>query len=123
MFVFHPVPYAHSHPRQDIVIREILGPCQSVRFTGSQCIRTFDRHAHQDTFHRSDKFNLKYNPIGESGLREIFLKMDNLIQGKYPVELTRGSLSVPPASASVCYDGSGTKQIPGEPRVSKTNRV
>ncbi len=47
-------------------------------------------HAHQDSFHRFDKFNLKYNPIGESRLREIFLKTDNLIEGRYLAELTKG---------------------------------
>lgn len=56
-------------------------------------IDTLDMHAHQDTFHRFDKFNLKYNPIGESRLREIFLKTDNLIQGRYLAELTKGPLS------------------------------
>ena len=49
-----------------------------------------DMHAHQDSFHRFDKFNLKYNPIGESRLREIFLKTDNYIQGRYLAELTKG---------------------------------
>lgn len=39
-------------------------------------IDTLDMHAHQDSFHRFDKFNLKYNPLGESRLREIFLKSD-----------------------------------------------
>ncbi|KAI0712032.1 AMP deaminase [Earliella scabrosa] len=52
-------------------------------------IDTLDMHAHQDTFHRFDKFNLKYNPIGESRLREIFLKTDNYIQGRYLAELTQ----------------------------------
>ncbi|RKP26665.1 hypothetical protein SYNPS1DRAFT_3409, partial [Syncephalis pseudoplumigaleata] len=52
-------------------------------------INTLDMHAHQDSFHRFDKFNLKYNPIGESRLREIFLKTDNYIQGRYLAELTR----------------------------------
>jgi adenosine deaminase len=47
-------------------------------------------HAHQDSFQRFDKFNLKYNPIGESRLREIFLKTDNLIEGRYLAELTHG---------------------------------
>ncbi|KAG7664657.1 AMD1 [[Candida] subhashii] len=51
-------------------------------------IDTLDMHAHTDSFHRFDKFNLKYNPIGESRLREIFLKTDNFIQGKYLAELT-----------------------------------
>ncbi|KAJ3117385.1 AMP deaminase [Phlyctochytrium bullatum] len=53
-------------------------------------IDTLDMHAHKDSFHRFDKFNLKYNPIGESRLREIFLKTDNLIKGRYLAELTKG---------------------------------
>ncbi|ODV83441.1 hypothetical protein CANARDRAFT_203016 [[Candida] arabinofermentans NRRL YB-2248] len=52
-------------------------------------IDTLDMHAHRDTFHRFDKFNLKYNPMGESRLREIFLKTDNYIKGRYLAELTR----------------------------------
>lgn len=40
-----------------------------------------DVHVDKNTFHRFDKFNLKYNPCGQSRLREIFLKQDNLIQG------------------------------------------
>lgn len=52
-------------------------------------IDTLDMHAHTDTFHRFDKFNLKYNPIGESRLREIFLKTDNFINGRYLAELTK----------------------------------
>jgi AMP deaminase len=45
--------------------------------------------AHTDSFHRFDKFNLKYNPIGESRLRTIFLKTDNYIKGRYLAEITR----------------------------------
>ena len=78
-------------------------------------------HAHQDSFHRFDKFNLKYNPIGESRLREIFLKTDNLIQGRYLAELTKG----PFVSSSVLTwdlrkflfrgnDGLGAEQVSGE---------
>ncbi|WBW75400.1 adenosine deaminase Ada1 [Schizosaccharomyces osmophilus] len=52
-------------------------------------IDTLDMHAHADTFHRFDKFNLKYNPIGESRLRTIFLKTDNDIEGRYLAELTK----------------------------------
>ena len=51
-------------------------------------IDTLDMHAH-NTFFRFDRFNLKYNPIGESRLREIFLKTDNYIQGRYLAEITR----------------------------------
>lgn len=52
-------------------------------------IDTLDMHAHKDTFHRFDKFNLKYNPVGESRLREIFLKTDNYIKGRYLAEITK----------------------------------
>ena len=37
----------------------------------------------RNTFHRFDKFNAKYNPVGESRLREIFLKTDNYTGGQY----------------------------------------
>ncbi|XP_051757939.1 AMP deaminase 2 isoform X1 [Ctenopharyngodon idella] len=46
-------------------------------------VDTLDMHADRNTFHRFDKFNSKYNPIGESILREIFIKTDNHIEGKY----------------------------------------
>ncbi|KAI9039734.1 AMP deaminase [Aspergillus affinis] len=52
-------------------------------------IDTLDMHAHTDSFHRFDKFNLKYNPVGESRLREIFLKTDNYIKGRYLAEITK----------------------------------
>ncbi|XP_027346406.1 probable AMP deaminase isoform X2 [Abrus precatorius] len=52
-----------------------------------------DVHADKSTFHRFDKFNLKYNPCGQSRLREIFLKQDNLIQGRFLAEVTRQVLS------------------------------
>ena len=83
-------------------------------------IDTLDMHAHQDSFHRFDKFNLKYNPIGESRLREIFLKTDNYIQGRYLAELTQGTCT----GTSFVYDtliivlrgddGSRTEQVPSE---------
>lgn len=46
-------------------------------------VDVLDVHADRNTFHRFDKFNAKYNPIGESRLREIFIKTDNYINGKY----------------------------------------
>ncbi|VDQ16581.1 unnamed protein product [Trichobilharzia regenti] len=42
-------------------------------------VRVEDRN----TFHRFDKFNAKYNPIGQSQLREVFLKSDNYIKGVF----------------------------------------
>eukprot|EP00043_Microstomoeca_roanoka_P014282 m.141267 g.141267 ORF g.141267 m.141267 type:complete len:788 (+) comp15975_c2_seq3:138-2501(+) len=52
-------------------------------------IDTLDMHADHSTFHRFDRFNLKYNPIGESRLREIFLKTSNKVGGKYFAEIVR----------------------------------
>ena len=56
-------------------------------------IDVFDMHAHKDSFHRFDRFNLKYNPIGEGRLREIFLKTDNHVKGKYLAEITKEVIS------------------------------
>ncbi|XP_053508743.1 AMP deaminase 2 isoform X5 [Ictalurus furcatus] len=47
----------------------------------------------RNTFHRFDKFNAKYNPIGESILREIFIKTDNHIQGKYFAHIIKEVMS------------------------------
>ena len=55
-------------------------------------IDTLDMHA-TNTFHRFDRFNLKYNPAGQSRLREIFLKTDNLIAGRYLAEVTQEVIS------------------------------
>jgi hypothetical protein len=42
-------------------------------------IDTLDMHADSGTFHRFDRFNLKYNPCGQSRLREIFLKVPHAL--------------------------------------------
>ncbi|KAH9279747.1 AMP deaminase 2 [Echinococcus granulosus] len=46
-------------------------------------IDNLDVHADRNTFHRFDKFNAKYNPIGQSQLREVFLKTDNYCKGAF----------------------------------------
>lgn len=43
----------------------------------------------RQTFHRFDKFNSKYNPMGASELREIYLKTDNYIKGEYFARLVK----------------------------------
>lgn len=55
-------------------------------------IDTLDMHAN-DTFHRFDRFNLKYNPAGQSRLREIFLKTENVVGGRYLAEITQEVMS------------------------------
>ena len=82
-------------------------------------IDTLDMHAHIDSFHRFDKFNLKYNPIGESRLRTIFLKTDNFIGGRYLAELTRGILPVQHGlPAEVFSDLESSKYQMAEYRIS-----
>jgi AMP deaminase len=39
-------------------------------------VDTLDMHADKTIFHRFDKFNLKYNPFGQSRLREVFIKQE-----------------------------------------------
>jgi len=85
---------------QEIVLKRdgeneltLEGVFKSLRLTAYDLsIDTLDMHAH-DTFHRFDRFNLKYNPAGQSRLREIFLKTDNYIHGKYLAEITKEVIS------------------------------
>jgi AMP deaminase len=42
-------------------------------------------HADKNIFHRFDKFNLKYNPCGQSRLREIFIKQVGCLLMSYRV--------------------------------------
>eukprot|EP00882_Tetradesmus_deserticola_P007862 GHRQ01008275.1.p1 GENE.GHRQ01008275.1~~GHRQ01008275.1.p1 ORF type:complete len:565 (+),score=322.13 GHRQ01008275.1:45-1697(+) len=70
-----------------LTLKEVF---ESLRMTGYDLnVDTLDMHADKNTFHRFDKFNLKYNPFGQSRLREIFIKQDNLIRGRFLAELTR----------------------------------
>ncbi|KAF7809189.1 putative AMP deaminase [Senna tora] len=67
---------------------------ESLDLTGYDLnVDLLDVHADKSTFHRFDKFNLKYNPCGQSRLREIFLKQDNLIQGRFLAEVTKEVLA------------------------------
>ncbi|KAG7472716.1 hypothetical protein MATL_G00111810 [Megalops atlanticus] len=46
-------------------------------------VDSLDVHAGRQTFQRFDKFNAKYNPVGASELRDIYLKTENHINGEY----------------------------------------
>eukprot|EP00002_Diphylleia_rotans_P004983 TRINITY_DN1391_c0_g3_i6.p1 TRINITY_DN1391_c0_g3~~TRINITY_DN1391_c0_g3_i6.p1 ORF type:complete len:686 (+),score=142.14 TRINITY_DN1391_c0_g3_i6:82-2139(+) len=66
---------------------------QSLNLTAEDLsVDMLDMHAH-DTFQRFDKFNLKYNPCGQSRLREIFLKTENYVKGRYMAEITKEVMS------------------------------
>ncbi|KAL5553976.1 hypothetical protein UlMin_041377 [Ulmus minor] len=74
-----------------LTLKEVF---ESLDLTGYDLnVDLLDVHADKSTFHRFDKFNLKYNPCGQSRLREIFLKQDNLIQGRFLAEVTKEVLS------------------------------
>ncbi|CAB1339461.1 unnamed protein product [Coregonus sp. 'balchen'] len=71
-------------------------------------VDSLDVHAGRQTFHRFDKFNSKYNPVGASELREIYLKTDNLIHGEYFARIIK----------EVSHDLEESKYQHAEPRLS-----
>ncbi|XP_053180252.1 AMP deaminase 3 isoform X2 [Scomber japonicus] len=71
-------------------------------------VDSLDVHAGRQTFHRFDKFNSKYNPVGASELREIFLKTENLLDGEYFARLVK----------EVAHDLEESKYQHAEPRLS-----
>ncbi|XP_028304062.1 AMP deaminase 3-like isoform X1 [Gouania willdenowi] len=71
-------------------------------------VDSLDVHAGRQTFHRFDKFNSKYNPVGASELREIYLKTDNYIEGEYFARLIK----------EVAKDLEESKYQHAEPRLS-----
>ncbi|ESS30887.1 AMP deaminase [Toxoplasma gondii VEG] len=50
-------------------------------------------HALGSCFQRFDLFNQKYNPFGQKTLRDVFLKTDNYIEGRFLAEITREVIS------------------------------
>lgn len=107
-----------TSPNEQVIFRDgklltLQEVFESLKLTAYDLsIDTLDMHAHKDTFHRFDKFNLKYNPIGESRLREIFLKTDNFIKGRYLAEITK----------QVCEDLESSKYQMVELRISVYGR-
>ncbi|WVO12977.1 AMP deaminase [Cryptococcus depauperatus] len=71
---------------KDLTLKEVFETLNLTAYDLS--IDMLDMHAHQE-FHRFDRFNDRYNPTGSSRLRDIFLKTDNLLKGKYLAELTQ----------------------------------
>ncbi|KAL6754093.1 hypothetical protein V8C86DRAFT_382763 [Haematococcus lacustris] len=70
-----------------LTLKEVF---ESLNLTGYDLnVDTLDMHADKSLFHRFDRFNLKYNPCGQSRLREIFIKQDNLIHGRFLAEVTQ----------------------------------
>ena len=57
-------------------------------------VTVFVQLADRNAFHRFDKFNAKYNPIGQSLLRDIFVRSDNYIDGKYFAQILKVPLQL-----------------------------
>lgn len=62
-----------------LVIPRIMCPGNSRNQNFCSCFLIQGRQ----TFQRFDKFNDKYNPVGASELRDLYLKTDNYIKGEY----------------------------------------
>ncbi|CAF4245750.1 unnamed protein product, partial [Rotaria sordida] len=43
----------------------------------------------RNTFQRFDRFNANYNPVGQTMLREIFMKTNNYIDGVFFAEMLK----------------------------------
>lgn len=67
-----------------------------------------DCHADTNVYHRFDKFNSKYNPLGQSVLRELYIKTDNHINGRYFAQIAK----------QVAEDLEDAKYQHAEPRLS-----
>lgn len=53
----------------------------------------------RQTFHRFDKFNSKYNPVGASELRDLYLKTENFLGGEYFARMVKVSEPSVPSDA------------------------
>ena len=71
-------------------------------------VDALDMHADRNLFHRFDRFNAKYNPLGMSELRQIYIKTDNFCGGKFFAEITK----------EVLLDLEDSKYQHIEPRIS-----
>ena len=72
---------------KDLTLTEVFKSMDMTAYDLS--IDALDLHAGQHCFHRFDRFNTKYNPIGSSALREIFLKTNNKIKGRFYAEICK----------------------------------
>jgi len=71
-------------------------------------VDSLDVHAGRQTFQRFDKFNAKYNPVGASELRDLYMKTENHIQGEYFASIIK----------EVASDLEDAKYQYAEPRLS-----
>lgn len=76
-----------------------------------------DVHADKNIFQRFDRFNLKYNPFGQSRLREIFIKQVGEVVGtpcihKHPPPWSASVQRIPPPPSAACTHPTPTLPSP-----------
>jgi len=71
-------------------------------------VDSLDVHAGKQTFQRFDTFNAKYNPVGASELRDLYMKTENHINGEYFARIIK----------EVASDLEDAKYQYAEPRLS-----
>ncbi|XP_054927368.1 AMP deaminase 2 isoform X5 [Dermacentor andersoni] len=91
MMKLHAEDHVFKHGDKMMTLEEVFSTMNITAYDLS--VDMLDVHADRNTFHRFDKFNTKYNPVGESRLREIFLKTDNYIGGQYFAEILKEVMS------------------------------
>jgi AMP deaminase len=82
-----PVKVLRTREGKELTLTEVLKNMHVTQHDLS--INTLDMHADMSTMFRFDRFNLKYSPMNAADLREIFLKTENLLDGRYLAEITR----------------------------------
>ncbi|KAF3813281.1 hypothetical protein GH733_018445 [Mirounga leonina] len=71
----------HSTKEKNLTLKELFAKLKMHPY--DLTVDSLDVHAGRQTFQRFDKFNDKYNPVGASELRDLYLKTDNYIDGEY----------------------------------------
>ncbi|CAM9953977.1 unnamed protein product, partial [Lampetra fluviatilis] len=75
------VPVSRGPDGRELTLAELFA--QLHLRSDSIDLDNLDVHVDRDTFQRFDRFNDKYNPLGSSELRNVFLKTNNHMSGKY----------------------------------------
>ncbi|KAG7332672.1 hypothetical protein KOW79_004506 [Hemibagrus wyckioides] len=71
----------HNIKGKDMTLKEVFASLNLHPY--DLTVDSLDVHAGRQTFQRFDKFNAKYNPVGASELRDLYLKTENHIGGEY----------------------------------------
>ena len=99
------------------VMDEALGD-EGVKRMARLNVDLLSMQANRSMFHRFDKFNASYNPLGKSDMRAIFMKTSNHINGRFFAESLK---QIPPALSSAKDEFGHDVYL--EPRVSIYGRA